>query len=59
LFLAAFLSSAWQTAEAIMGHEVGYEAPDFSLPNTENQIVRLSDRRGQEIVVLIFYRGQW
>ena len=59
LFFAVFLYSAWQTAEAVIGNETGNEAPEFSLPNTDNQIVTLGEHRRQEIVVLIFYRGQW
>ena len=41
------------------GLDNGDEAPDFSLPDTDNRIVTLSDHRGSENVVLIFYRGQW
>lgn len=44
---------------AAIGNNVGDEAPDFSLPDTNNQIVTLSDRRGSENVVLIFYRGKF
>ena len=50
---------AWQNAAGIIGVEVGNEAPDFSLPNTDSQIVTLSTHRQNEVVILIFYRGQW
>ena len=46
-----------ETAAAAVGNNVGDEAPDFSLPDTNNQIVTLSDHRESENVVLVFYRG--
>ncbi len=36
---------------------VGTKAPDFSLRNIDNQMVRLSDYRGKQNIVLVFYRG--
>ena len=57
--IALFLCMAWQNAAGIIGVEVGNEAPDFSLPNTDSQIVTLSTHRQNEVVILIFYRGQW
>ena len=60
--IVALLSSALvsvEIAEAAVGNNVGDEAPDFSLPDTNNQIVTLSDHRGSENVVLIFYRGKF
>lgn len=41
------------------GLDNGDEAPDFSLPDTDNQIATLSEHEGKENVVLVFYRGQW
>ncbi len=35
------------------------EAPDFSLPDTNNRNVTLSEHEGKENIVLVFYRGQW
>ena len=35
--------------------KVGDEAPDFTLPDTDNKPVKLSDFRGKKIVVLAFY----
>ncbi len=34
---------------------IGSVAPDFSLPNQEGQTIRLSDFKGKQAVVLIFY----
>ena len=65
LFFAAVICSALASVEfAIADHprgglDNGEVAPDFSLPDTDNRIVTLSDRRGKENVVLVFYRGQW
>ncbi len=36
----------------------GMPAPDFELPNSEGKMVRLSDKRGQ-IILLLFVRGDW
>ena len=49
---ALFLPLAF-TAEAL---NVGESAPLFELPNTENEIVKLKDYRGNPCV-LVFYRG--
>lgn len=56
LLIAVFLFSVWSNAHAV---EVGNEAPDFTLPNTDNESITLSDHRGSENVVLIFYRGEF
>lgn len=37
----------------------GDVAPNFSLPDTENRTVTLSNHEGSENVVLVFYRGRW
>jgi peroxiredoxin len=34
-------------------------APDFELPDTEGETVRLSDYRGRKHVVLVLMRGLW
>ena len=57
LLIAVFLLSVWSSAHAEIGNEIGNEAPDFALPNTENESITLSDHRGSENVIVIFYRG--
>lgn len=39
--------------------QAGQPAPDFTLETAGGRPVALSDFRGQERVVLVFYRGQW
>lgn len=38
---------------------VGQPAPDFTLPDAARRPVTLSDYRGKQPVVLVFYRGYW
>jgi len=38
-----------------MPAEVGSQAPDFSLPNQHREVVSLSDFRGRQAVLLVFY----
>lgn len=38
---------------------VGQPAPDFTLPDAAKRPVTLSDYRGKQPVVLVFYRGYW
>ena len=38
-----------------VGLEAGQSAPDFALPDASGRTVRLSDFRGQKVVVLYFY----
>jgi peroxiredoxin len=42
-----------------VGIEIGAIAPDFTLPNADNEPVTLSADRGWENVVVIFYRGDF
>ncbi len=42
---------------ANVGTEVGQEAPDFTLVNQDDEEVSLSDYRGKQNVVLVFYVG--
>jgi hypothetical protein len=38
---------------------VGEPPPDFTLPDAAGRPVTLSDYRGKQPVILIFYRGSW
>ncbi len=38
---------------------VGHQAPDFTLRGLDGSRVTLSDLRGRQNVVLVFYRGHW
>ncbi len=65
LMFVAFVCSAWHSVEIASadhprgGLDNGEVAQDFSLPDTDNRIVTLSDHLGSENVVLVFYRGTW
>ena len=39
--------------------KVGQRAPDFSLENSDGNVITLADFRGKKTVVLVFYRGDW
>lgn len=39
--------------------KVSEMAPDFTLPNTSGELVKLSDLLAQGPVVVTFYRGTW
>ena len=45
--------------EAHVNVAVGSEAPGFKLPDSEDREFVLSDLRGKENVVLVFYHGMW
>ena len=47
--------SAQQIAPPKTNLKVGDEAPDFTLPDTDNKPVKLSDFRGKKVVVLAFF----
>jgi len=57
LLLIAFgiLVSAQQPAPPKTNLKVGDAAPDFTLPSTAGQKVKLSDFKGKKNVVLAFY----
>jgi cytochrome oxidase Cu insertion factor (SCO1/SenC/PrrC family) len=38
---------------------MGSAAPDFALEDMNKKIVRLSDFRGKQTVILVFYRGHF
>jgi len=58
------VADLWQSAPAMEGQAVntplapGTVAPDFALPDASGRLVRLSDFRGQP-VVLVFYPLDW
>jgi len=58
------VADLWQSARAMEGEAVntplapGTVAPDFALPDASGRLVRLSDFRGQP-VVLVFYPLDW
>lgn len=39
--------------------KIGEPAPDFTLQSHDGKNISLSDYRGKENVVLVFYRGHW
>ena len=38
---------------------LGGAAPDFALQEADGGSIRLSDFKGKQPVLLIFYRGKW
>lgn len=53
--LLAAVLSAQQLQPPKTNLKVGDEAPDFTLPDTDNKPVKLSDFRGKKAVVLAFF----
>ena len=51
----AAVLSAQQVTPPKTNLKVGDEAPDFTLPDTDNKPVKLSDFRGKKVVVLAFF----
>ena len=51
----AVLSAAQTPAPSKLQLKVGDEAPDFTLPDTGNKPVKLSDFRGKKNVILAFF----
>ena len=39
--------------------QVGDQAPDFKLPATTGGMIKLSDFRGKQMVLLEFYHADW
>jgi len=39
--------------------KIGDQAPGFSLPNSNGEMVQLSDLLARGPVVITFYRGEW
>ena len=55
LLIFGIVVSAQQPAPPKTNLKVGDAAPDFTLPSTAGQKVKLSDFRGKKNVVLAFY----
>jgi len=55
LMAFAAILSAQQITPPKTNLKVGDEAPDFTLPDTDNKPVKLSDFRGKNTVVLAFF----
>jgi len=53
--LLSFVLVAQALGQAKTTLKVGDLAPDFTLPSTSGQTVKLSDFRGKKIVVLAFF----
>lgn len=53
LFAAVLSAQQMQPPKTTL--KVGDEAPDFTLPDTSNKPVKLSDFRGKKVVVLAFF----
>jgi len=51
---AAAFAAALLSAVAAQAVEVGEAAPDFVLPGSDGQTYRLSDLRGQYVVIAFF-----
>lgn len=57
-FLFYSFSFSAQLPESRGAPKVGEAAPDFTLPDQQGKPVKLSELRGQP-VLLVFYRGYW
>lgn len=55
LFATAVIAAAQQPAPPQTTLKVGDAAPDFTLPSTTGEKVKLSDFKGKKNVVLAFY----
>jgi len=49
--------TAAQSAKPVL--KTGDKAPEFALPDSDGNSVKLSDYTGRGPVVVIFYRGYW
>ena len=58
LLLSALLAGVLLGASAATALEVGEKAPDFTLPATTGEKIRLSQFRGSKLVLIEFYVGE-
>ena len=60
LFVPGLLAApAWVEEESTAAVAVGQPAPDFELPDANDQNHRLSELQGETNLVLVFFRGTW
>ena len=58
--LAAVMLTVLLTLPAgVAAVQVGDQAPDFKLPATTGGVIKLSDFRGKQMVLLEFYHADW
>ncbi|HIE28687.1 TPA: redoxin domain-containing protein [Candidatus Poribacteria bacterium] len=46
-----------EPSEPIIGNEVGNQAPEFSLPDENGNLVSLSDYKDNNNIILLFHTG--
>ena len=59
LYSICFQTAAPQSKTRLMPIAVGEMAPDFTLDDQHGNKITLSEARGKNPVVLVFYRGYW
>lgn len=59
LMIATLLSGSvlWASLSTVQALQVGDKAPDFTLPGTTAEEIKLADFLGKKAVVLFFYIG--
>jgi peroxiredoxin len=55
VMLAVWLALSGEVAAV----QVGDRAPDFKLPSTTGGMIKLSDFRGKQMVLIEFYHADW
>ncbi len=53
------INAELQLSQIAPGIQIGVLAPDFSLPDENNNVIQLSQELKKGVVVLSFYRGSW
>ena len=59
LYSICFQTTAPQSKSRLTPIAVGEMAPDFTLDDQHGNKITLSEARGKNPVVLVFYRGYW
>jgi peroxiredoxin len=57
--IAAAMIDDLRASGAVPGIAIGDQAPDFTLPNSVGEPIRLGERLEAGPVVVVFYRGAW